>query len=407
MTDLLDRINEPRVVAEYGLASTAFLYPQEVIHACGWLSPDTIRDDQVRQFWTAILEHGDPNKAAMDIGINFFATLAASEGVFLNGDGREHANAISRYDWMSNVIVKLPDMVKALTDGNYEKARHIAAVMDSDAAHGQVITPDLADIGLSLIADLSRDKSSTVYTRTKIDQACGGLWKPYLSILAARPSIGKTALALQIACNVAVAGRRVKFYSLEMSKKALWARRVFGNVKISYRDAMANRLNDQQKQLIIDSNNEMLEFYAGNLEIIDRPQTTRSIWQDLATAPAELVIIDHLRYLADASQEREVKRLGEMTTRLRHISKEFDCHVMVLAQLSRAASDKQPTMQDIRDSGEVEENADIVFGLNREKNDKSDRTKATLEVLKFRDGPAPININLQFSGMEQWFYDPD
>lgn len=413
MTDLLDRLTETRGVAEWNFAAAAFANPDVVRRTCGWLTPDAIRDEQLRKFWSSLLEHGDAEKAAMDIGVMFFGDLAVRSSnpeLYLYGDGREHANAVSRYAWMTNTAMRLPQLAQALAGNDYSKARTIAATMDTDAALGKVETPDLADIGLSLIADLARDKSSTVYTMTKLDQATGGLWKPYLSVLAARPSIGKTALALQIACNVAASGHKVKFYSLEMSKKAIWARRVFGNAKLPYRDAMANRLTEQQKQLVIDSNNEMLDLYAGNLEIIDRPQTTNSIWQDIANNPPELLVIDHLRYLADKSAEKEVKRLGEMTARLRQISKEFDCHVMVLAQLSRALetrTDKQPTMADIRDSGEVEENTDILFGLHREKNDKSNRTKAILEVLKFRDGPAPISIHLVFHGIEQWFYDPD
>jgi len=120
------------------------------------------------------------------------------------------------------------------------------------------------------------------------------------------------------------------------------------------------------------------------------------------------VIVDHLRLLKDKDQWRsEVKRQGHITQRLKDIAKEFNCHMMVLAQLNRGVesrNDKSPTLSDLRDSGEIEENADLVLGLHRpdyyDKEDNPVISSTELITLKFRNGPR-VRFELSFNKIRQ------
>ena len=141
-------------------------------------------------------------------------------------------------------------------------------------------------------------------------------------------------------------------------------------------------MSDNEKQTLKDKASELMEVYRDNLVIDDRTDhTTDSIWHVVVSEQPDLVIVDHLRLLNDKDRWRsEVKRQGYISQRLKEIAKEFNCHMMVLAQLNRALEnrpDKSPTLSDLRDSGEIEENADLVLGLHRpdfyDKDDKIGR----------------------------------
>jgi replicative DNA helicase len=145
--------------------------------------------------------------------------------------------------------------------------------------------------------------------------------------------------------------------------------------------------------------------------IDDKPQTIEGIWQIVANAKPDLVVVDHLR-LVSADAQNEVIRLGIITQRLKEIAKKFHCAVLLLAQLNRKVeneSDKRPQLADLRDSGQIEENADNVLMIYRENyydNDKQTNGKQSdTEVLirKFRDDVLNQKIELKFDTAAQWF----
>jgi KaiC/GvpD/RAD55 family RecA-like ATPase len=249
-----------------------------------------------------------------------------------------------------------------------------------------------------------------------IDRNLGGLERQVLTILAARTSMGKTTLAWQIARSASMAGTRVNFYSLEMSKANLWAKAVCGAAKIRWKDvryqAMEGILPERTLEILSEKATEMLQLYEKNLKVDDGVNTTETIEATIKQEKPDLVVIDHLRLLRDPG-ENENKRQGVITERLKAIAKANNCAILTLAQLNRGVEsreNKRPELSDLRDSGEIEENADTVLMMYRES--YYDREIGMIEnsetevlVRKFRDDIANQRILLNYNLSEQWFYD--
>jgi replicative DNA helicase len=121
-------------------------------------------------------------------------------------------------------------------------------------------------------------------------------------------------------------------------------------------------------------------------------------------------VVDHIRFLKDRA-DKETKRLGIITEALHDIAKAHDIPVMALVQLNRDLTKRdipRPTLADIRDSGEVEENADNVWFLHRpdyydDSVPKTQASRTEFIVAKFRNGPADVKVNLDFNLKQEWF----
>jgi replicative DNA helicase len=411
MTDMLQEIISRKREAENLFAGAAFLRPDLARENAGWLQASDIQDERVRKFWEEIKNGNDGPGAALAVGTDYLAEIAGvscSEMVFFGASVHQYADRIAREQWFFAIGSRLGELAKTLYAGDLEKSQRIINDISSHIPKAANEIPDVADVGIDFVVGLN-EENQTLFTGTPLDKATGGLWRSNLSVLCARPRIGKTAFGFQIARNVAKQ-YRVLFVSLEMDQRSLWARAVCGVTRIAYRDVMARRVNEEQKERLIEANANLIDGYSGRLLIDDRPQSTSDLWRKIASVQPDLVVVDHIRLLLDKN-ENEVRRLGEITWSLKQIAKEFDLHVMALAQLNRnpenrSGTDKRPALSDLRDSGQIEENADLVLGLHRDcacLEKQMEKTPADLLVLKFRNGPAELLIHLQFDGLAQWF----
>jgi replicative DNA helicase len=222
--------------------------------------------------------------------------------------------------------------------------------------------------------------------------------------------MGKTALALQIARNIAISGSKVLFFSLEMSAVSLWARMACPS---EWRDFLAGKLSDIRRHDIANQSDD-LATQLEHLHIVDNRQTSETIWRTVASSSPDIVIIDHLRFIKDQG-ENENKRQGKISETLHDLAKAFDIPVFCLVQLNRGvetrgASDRRPQLSDLRDSGEIEENADNVWMLYRESYYNTNgnvptptKDETELWIRKFRNGPPNIKVGLQFNAKQEWF----
>lgn len=250
----------------------------------------------------------------------------------------------------------------------------------------------------------------------KLDNNIGGLERHTVSIIAGRTSMGKTALALQIARNVAgPENKKVIFFSLEMKRKNLWARMACGNAGLSWQDKRAGNLTQDDEQRILQESDQLIKLLEEKLFVVDSACDTERIWKIVSQHKPDLIVVDHLRLVKDKQGESEVKRQGWIMERLHDLAKDQNCHVMVLAQLNREVDrrgDHLPVLADLRDSGEIEENADLVIMLYRpdvyDNNSKPQLISEThLLIRKFRDGIRNGRIKLDFDTRKQWFTSPD
>lgn len=223
-----------------------------------------------------------------------------------------------------------------------------------------------------------------------IDKATGGL-EPGLILLAARPSMGKSALVCQIAESVAMQGKRVLIHTIEMSNAQVLRRLACGRAQVNWLRVKQGRDDDKLPRFI----RELVEV--GSLPIIIDDSTnvsTAQIRSSVATHNAvgklDLVIVDHIGLVSDKAKD-EVIRLNYVSSGLKAIAKDFSLPVIGVHQLNRAVESRasqRPVLTDLRDSGHLEQNADIVMMLYREKyySPGIDDKTAEIIIVKNRDG---------------------
>ena len=228
------------------------------------------------------------------------------------------------------------------------------------------------------------------------------------TILMARPSVGKTALLVQISDLTSAAGRRVIVLTKEHTADS-WMRRM------AFRRARANWLRykqgklDREKQVEVFTHlqtlgaRSTLAFEGGaqtSIQAMDACRRVADRWGGL-----DFILADHLRLFADRD-DREVRRLGKISANLREIARELGARNITAAQLSRTVesqADKRPDLKDLRDSGEIEENADNVIALYRKayyQNGEATSDEAELWIRKARDGERDAKVVLVF--LKEW-----
>lgn len=233
----------------------------------------------------------------------------------------------------------------------------------------------------------------------KIDNAINGLVKGDLLIVAARPSMGKTAFILNIAKNVD-RKNKVAIFEMEMSKEKIGARLLACKAGINATDLPRGKINANDFTKLVSVSNH----YVAKDNIYINTDSSLSIY-DIKTEckrlklkyGLDIVIVDHLGYIKPTNPKMQrVQQVGEITKIAKAIAKELDVSVVLLSQLSRAVEqrqDKHPQLSDLRDSGNIEEDADTVLFLyrddyyaEREKREKKAPDTIEVGIGKNRDG---------------------
>ena len=224
---------------------------------------------------------------------------------------------------------------------------------------------------------------------TDLDRLMGGLQKSDLVILAARPAMGKTSLATNIAFHIArswrgevlpdghqktVDGGRVAFFSLEMSAEQLATRILAEQAEISSSDIRRGNIHESQFTRLVDVSNMLatVPLYiddTGGLAVSQLAARARRLKRQKGL---DLIIIDYVQLLSGSSKrasENRVQEITEITTTLKALAKELEVPIIALSQLSRAVEnrdDKHPQLADLRESGSIEQDADVVLFVYRE-----------------------------------------
>lgn len=233
-----------------------------------------------------------------------------------------------------------------------------------------------------------------------LDSAVNGLQPGTYVLLAARPSMGKTAMAINIALNASRAGHKVLFLSLEQSSKAVMVRLLAAAADVQHeyvRDYRIKELSAEDQQRIADATAELA---ASDIAIADTVSTMADISavcrRAVARGKADLVVIDYLGLirLGERCESRNIE-VTRISARLKALAKRLNVPVLVLSQLSRASEQQQrpPQLSDLRDSGSLEQDADVVMLLDRiaaHVRDPADHAAkdptADLHIAKNRDG---------------------
>jgi replicative DNA helicase len=237
-----------------------------------------------------------------------------------------------------------------------------------------------------------------------VDRLTGGLKKGELILIAARPAVGKSAYALNIACNIALNDPEavVAFFSLEMTREALEKRALASVGRVNVRRAMSGEyLSTAEKEKLQNALSWLVE---SNLHIDDTPAMTPVQMRAKARrlkqkkGRLDLIILDYVQ-LAAGGKKFESRRVevGYISRSMKAMAKELHVPVIALAQVSRQAeqrSDKRPMMADLRESGDLEADADVIEFLHREEmydRDNEDvRGMAEIILGKNREGGTDV-----------------
>ena len=214
---------------------------------------------------------------------------------------------------------------------------------------------------------------------TDLDEKLGGLHKSDLIILAGRPSMGKTALATNIAYNASqhILKRQEKssvaFFSLEMSSEQLSTRILSEQAKIRSDDIRRGKVNEEEINRYIETSRNI---YNLPLFIDETPAITIATLSNRARRMKRLfglslIVVDYIQLMRSSSNKNDgrVQEISEITQGLKALAKELSVPVLALSQLSRAVEqrdDKQPQLADLRESGSIEQDADVVMFVYRE-----------------------------------------
>ena len=260
---------------------------------------------------------------------------------------------------------------------------------------------DLAPEAIENIERLHEKKELITGIRTgfeRLDHLTSGLQKSDLVIIAARPGAGKTSLCLNIISNAAVnEDLSVAMFSLEMTKEQLMLRLLSINSKVSFSAMRSGYIKDDDLQRLFDS----AERYAtANIFIDDTPALTvleirakaRRLKKDNRL---DLIVVDYLQLMKGSSRnETREREIAEISGALKALAKELDLPVIGISQLSRQTetrTDRRPQLSDLRESGAIEQDADVVLFIHRQdiyrKNPEEKDGMAELIIGKQRNGP--------------------
>lgn len=261
------------------------------------------------------------------------------------------------------------------------------------------------------------DKNKVLTSFPTLDMATDGFHGGQLVILAARPGIGKTALAVNIALNVAMAGAPVAMYEFEMTGKLL-AKRLISMASLIPKDCFnPGQLSDEQFEMANATQSDLTGmnlFFsdARNASVADIHADARRI---LHGSENGLIIVDYLQLLpSDTAGETRSTAIGSITRGLKNMAMDLEVPVLALSQLNREVEHrdgKRAQLSDLRESGSIEQDADIVMFLDRstteseaKRDDRPDEGEAILTIAKNREGQT-MDIPMLFYPSLMKFYE--
>lgn len=245
-----------------------------------------------------------------------------------------------------------------------------------------------------------------------LDDLMLGLRRGELVTIGARPGVGKSVLGSQIAFNAARTGHPTLLFGIEMPTDQTFGRIVAAEARVDYGRIRSGKLNEQDWQKI--------PYFAGTLAgtvplaFVDDPTATiatirAECRRQHKRAGLEVVVVDYLQIIKAAKSENRQVEVAEISGGLRRIAREMGVVVVALVQLSRNLeyrADKRPTLADLRESGAIEQDSDVVIGIYRDEiydPESPDRGMAELLVLKHRNGALGVVrtafVNMAFRNM--------
>jgi replicative DNA helicase len=438
----VEKLLPQNVEAEAGVLGSLLIDPEAIVQVAEFLKPDDFYREAHRSIYQAALdlyESGEPAD---------FITLCdelARRGKLDEIGGTAYVGSLANQVPTSRNALHYARIVErtAILRRLIHAAGQIAGVAynepDADAAMEQAeklifdVSQRATRTDFDSIGDILRayiDKLDALHEHrgdivgvgtgfSDLDKMTGGLQKSDLLILAARPSVGKTAMALSLAHNAALKfGQAVAVFSLEMSKEQLVARILSMDAQVDQQRLRTGWIDDEEWERISESvgrlsqTNIYIDDTAG-LPLVEMRSKARRLMMDKGF---DLLIVDYLQLMqgggAPGKGENRQQEISEISRGLKQLARELNVPVLALSQLSRAVesrADKKPQLSDLRESGSIEQDADVVMFIYRDEvyNPDTDRKNiADIIVAKHRNGPVG-QVSLYFQAAQTRYRDLD
>jgi len=289
--------------------------------------------------------------------------------------------------------------VKELLD---RAENEILALSDQEVKPAFVKIDRLVKQGFSEIERLHANKQTVTGVPTgfvDLDRITAGLQPSDLIVIAARPSMGKTAFALNIAVNAALkTGRGVAIFSLEMSKEQLALRLLCGEARVDLARVRTGYLSDREFTDLAHAGNHLYDapIYIDDtpaLSVLELRAKARRLWRDPASK-LQLIVVDYLQLMRSTEgKDNREQEISEISRSLKALAKELHLPVVALSQLNRQVEMRnppKPRLSDLRESGAIEQDADVIAFIYRDEVYRPDTDRpgsAEIIVAKQRNGP--------------------
>ena len=325
-----------------------------------------------------LANHGDLENIG---GLAYLAEVINSVPTSANAE--YYAKIVAEKSNLRKLIDRLTDSVNQAYEGaddadtiiaNAEKA--LIDVSEGASRSGFKRIDDVLNLNFENLEARSQQTSDITGIASgypALDNMTTGFHEEELIILAARPAVGKTAFALNVAQNIGTKlGLTVAIFSLEMGAESLVDRMLAAEGVINSRSIRTGQLTDEewQKLMIAQSNLARASIYIDDtpgIRITEIRSRARKLAQE--TGNLGLVLIDYLQLITGNGRESRQQEVSEISRQLKILAKELKVPVIALSQLSRSIEqrqDKKPMLSDLRESGSIEQDADIVAFLHRE-----------------------------------------
>ncbi|MBQ3025599.1 MAG: replicative DNA helicase [Spirochaetaceae bacterium] len=277
-----------------------------------------------------------------------------------------------------------------------EAQKEIFNLTDNTASHEFKTTQELVTQVINRIQTVYKNKTSLTGIEsgfTDLDQMTAGFQPSEMIILGARPSIGKTAMALSMIQHIAIQKKIPSaFFSLEMSDVQVMQRLFVQESRISSEKLRTGFLSHNDFQALQDAAGKI---YDSPLYIVDTPNMKlldlRSVARRLKSQnDIKIIFIDYITLIgSENTQIPRHEQVAEISRSLKSLARELDIPIVVLSQVARSTEGKAPTLAELRESGSIEQDADVVMFLHRERSpeNKGDTIPTELIVAKQRNGP--------------------
>ncbi|MGT2750092.1 replicative DNA helicase [Streptococcus orisasini] len=392
------RVQPQDLVAEQSVLGSIFIAPDKLIEVREYIEPEDFYKYAHRVIFKAMISLNDRNdaidattvRAILDSqgdlqnigGISYLVELVNSVPTSANAE--YYAKIVAEKSMLRRIIERLTETVNQAYEGATDSEDIIAgaekALIDINERSSRSGFRRISDVlainyeNLELRSKQTSDVTGLPTGFQALDKITTGLHPDQLIILAARPAVGKTAFVLNIAQNVGTKyNRPVAIFSLEMGAESLVDRMLASEGMVDAHNLRTGQLTEQEWQNITLAQGTLAEapIYIDDtpgIKVTEIRARARKLDQELENGLG-LIVIDYLQLITGTRPENRQQEVSDISRQLKILAKELKVPVIALSQLSRGVEqrqDKRPVLSDIRESGSIEQDADIVAFLYRD-----------------------------------------